>query len=73
MTRVADTYLGDLGVAVPPSQLVTVLVAFWFGMEQQHLIGVPESDSPFLGVLDAVGSWLEAQERSVAAASVKAD
>lgn len=72
LTQVAATYLGDLGVTVPPAQLVAAFAAFWYGMEQQHLIGMPESESPFFGVLEAIGDWLEAQERSAAAGTVKA-
>jgi AcrR family transcriptional regulator len=70
LTEVADTYLGDLGVTVPPAQLVAVFAAFWYGMEQQHLIEMPESTSPFFRVLEAVGVWLEEQERSVRAGTV---
>ncbi|HET8984586.1 MAG TPA: TetR/AcrR family transcriptional regulator [Trueperaceae bacterium] len=69
LTQVADTYLGDLGVTVPPAQLVAVFAAFWYGMEQQHLIGMPESESPFFGVLGSIGSWLETTEQAARAAA----
>lgn len=73
LTEVADTFLRDLGVTVPPVQLVAVFAAFWYGMEQQHLIGVPESTSPFFSVLDSVGTWLEEQERAARAMSVEGE
>ena len=63
LTRVAERYLPAMGVDLPAERLVPALAAFWYGMEQQHLIGVPESVAPYFELLDAVGDWLEARER----------
>ncbi len=62
LVEAAELYLPELCEKVPARQLVAVFAAFWYGMEQQHLIGVPESESPFLAVLDGIGGWLEARE-----------
>lgn len=62
LTQVADRYLPDMGVDVPAAMLVPAFTAFWYGMEQQHLIGVPESSSPYFELLDAIGDWLEQRE-----------
>lgn len=62
LVEVAERYLPDLCEKVSARQLVAAFAAFWYGMEQQHLIGVPESASPFLAVLDAIGRWLEGRE-----------
>lgn len=63
LTKVAERYLPAMGVEFPASQLVPAFAAFWYGMEQQHLIGVPESASPYFEMLDAVGDWLEEREK----------
>jgi len=63
LTQVAERYLPAMGIDFPASQLVPVFAAFWYGMEQQHLIGVPESAAPYFELLDAVGNWLEEREK----------
>lgn len=62
LTQVAERYLPAMHVTIPASLLVTAFAAFWYGMEQQHLIGVPESAAPFFQLLEDMGDWLEARE-----------
>jgi len=58
----AARYLPDIGVEMPAKQLVTVLAASWFGMEQHHLLNVEESEIPYFALLEGIGEWLEARE-----------
>lgn len=67
LTDVCRRYLPDLGVRLPPKQVAFAFSAFWFGMEQLHLIGIEEAQAPYFEMLDAVGDWLE--ERELTAAS----
>ena len=60
--EVAEEHLADLGLNVPTAVLVPAFAAFWYGMEQQHLIGMSESDAPFFEILQRFGDWLESQE-----------
>jgi AcrR family transcriptional regulator len=63
LTEVAEQYLPVLGVNVSPSLLAPAFTAFWYGMEQQHLIGMREEETPYFEILQRIGDWLEAQER----------
>lgn len=63
LIEVVEQYLPQLGVELPPRLLVTVLGAFWYGMEQQHLIGMREDETPFFEVLERIGRWLEEREQ----------
>lgn len=62
LNEVAEEYLPDIGLNVPSSVLVPAFAAFWYGMEQQHLIGMAEEDAPFFEMLQRFGDWLEHQE-----------
>jgi AcrR family transcriptional regulator len=64
---VADQFLPDLGLNLPPAQLVPVFTAFWYGMEQQHLIGMTETESPYFEILERIGAWIEQRERETEA------
>ncbi len=58
----AERYLPQLGVDVPPRDVAVALGAFWFGMEQHHLVRVPEAEVPYFDLLERIGDWLEARE-----------
>src|SRR5690606_500737 len=62
LAEAAERYLPPLGVEVPPRDVVIALGAFWYGMEQHHLIGVPEGDLPYFDLLGRIGAWLEERE-----------
>lgn len=64
LTDVCRRYLPALGVQVPPEQVAFAFSAFWYGMEQLHLIGIDEVQAPYFAMLDAVGEWLEERERA---------
>src|SRR5690606_15402922 len=64
LTEVAEEQLPDLGLDIPPSMLIPAFAAFWYGMEQQHLIGMSEDDTPFFEMLERIGDWIEARERA---------
>lgn len=63
LNDVAERFLPDLGLDLPPSQLVPIFTAFWYGMEQQHLIGMTEEESPYFEILNRIGAWIEERER----------
>jgi len=67
LTEVAKDYLPELGLELPASVLVPAFAAFWYGMEQQHLIGMREEDIPFFAILQRFGDWLEEREATAAA------
>lgn len=59
---VVETYLPDLGVELPPERLAAGFAAFWYGMEQHHLLGIEESEIPYFAMLEGIGRWLEERE-----------
>lgn len=61
---VAATYLPDLGVKLPTERLVSVFAAFWYGMEQHHLLGMGEDEVPYFALLEGLADWLEERERA---------
>ena len=63
---VAAQYLPELGVSLPADRLVAGFAAFWYGMEQHHLLGLNEAEVPYFAVLDGIGDWLEQREAAVA-------
>lgn len=63
LTEVAEEYLPDVGMNVPLSMLIPAFSAFWYGMEQQHLIGMPEEQAPYFEILERIGEWIAEQER----------
>ena len=67
LESVAETYLPDLGVELPPDRLAAALAAFWYGMEQHHLLGIEESEIPYFAMLEGIGKWLEEREAARAA------
>ncbi len=62
LTEVTQQHLQGLGLEIPPSILVPAFAAFWYGMEQQHLIGMSEEEAPYLEILKQVGEWIESRE-----------
>jgi AcrR family transcriptional regulator len=62
LTEVTQQHLQGLGLEIPPSILVPAFAAFWYGMEQQHLIGMSEDEAPYLEILKQVGDWIESRE-----------
>lgn len=64
LTEVAENYLPELGVTLPASRLAMVFSAFWYGMEQLHLIGLSEAEAPYFEILEDMGHWLEERENS---------
>ncbi|CAN5480449.1 hypothetical protein BH23CHL2_BH23CHL2_35050 [soil metagenome] len=69
LEEVARDHLPNLGLNVPSTVLVPAFAAFWYGMEQQHLIGMDEDKAPFFEILQRFGDWL--QEREAASAGVE--
>ncbi|MEZ4521464.1 MAG: TetR/AcrR family transcriptional regulator [Thermomicrobiales bacterium] len=66
LTQVAEEQLAELGLEVPPSMLVSVFAAFWYGMEEMHLIGIDETETPFFEILQQIGTWIEDKEQESA-------
>ncbi len=67
LAAAAQRHLPRLGVTVPVRLLVPAFAAFWYGMEQQHLIGIDEATAPYLQVLEGIYDWLEERERQLVA------
>lgn len=63
LVEVAEQYVPSLGIQLPPELLTIAFSAFWYGMEEQHLIGVPEDEAPFFEILERIGRWIETAER----------
>jgi len=47
---------------VEPEELGSIIVSFWYGMELQHLLGVPEEDGHLWHALETIGRLLERWE-----------
>jgi len=47
---------------VEPAELTSMLVSFWYGMEQRHLLGVSEEDGHMWQTLDTIGRLIERLE-----------
>lgn len=55
--------LRDVRVSVvEPAELTSMVVSFWYGMEQRHLLGVSEEDGHMWQVLDTIGRLIERLE-----------
>ncbi|MFW6075841.1 MAG: TetR/AcrR family transcriptional regulator [Chloroflexota bacterium] len=63
LTAVAEEHQEVLGLRLPPPVLIAVFAAFWYGMEEQHLIGMPEEEVPYFEILEMIGNWIEEQEQ----------
>ena len=72
-TEVADRYLPDSGLNVPSPLVAAAFSSFWYGLEQQHLLGLTEDEVPLFEILDEVGEWLEAREAATDANSTRID
>ena len=52
--------------SVEPAELTSMLVSFWYGMEQRHLLGVSEEQGHMWQTLDTIGRLIERlEEREV--------
>lgn len=59
--------------SVPAEQATAFLVAFWYGMEMEMMLGVPEEESPYwasLATFERFLRWLEEQRRHGAPATL---
>lgn len=68
LTEVATEALAELRVdTVAAREVVAMVAAYWWGMETQHLLGVPEEEGHLWATTDEIGrllSELEARRRS---------
>lgn len=65
LTGAANAALRGLGIDADPRDVTLVLSAFWYGMEQLHLINVREDAMPYFDLLERIGDWLEQREQHV--------
>jgi AcrR family transcriptional regulator len=49
--------------SVEPAELTSMVVSFWYGMEQRHLLGVSEEDGHMWQTLDTIGRLIERLEQ----------
>ena len=68
LTEVATQALAELKVdAVDADEVVAMVAAYWWGMETQHLLGVPEQEGHLWATTEKIGlllGELEARRRS---------
>ncbi len=63
LTEVAAEALPRLGIgAVTPDEAASAIVSFWYGMELQHLLNVPEQEGRLWKTLDGIGRLLDRLE-----------
>ena len=63
LTQVAAAALPRLGItAVDPSEIASMIVSFWYGMDVQHLLGVTEEEGRLWQTLDTLGRLIERLE-----------
>ncbi len=72
LTDVCRRYLPTLGIDHAPEQVAYAFSAFWYGMEQLHLIGLDEAQAPYFEMLGRIGDYLEGLERAAAVPSGRA-
>lgn len=60
--QVAMQHLTKMGITLPPHAVAAMLAAFWYGMEQQHLIGIREQEVPYFEILETIGDWIAHHE-----------
>jgi AcrR family transcriptional regulator len=48
---------------VEPDEMASMLVSFWYGMEQRHLLGVTEEESHLWQILERIGHWIDRLEQ----------
>lgn len=67
LQRAAGEALKDLGIrSVSSEHVAAYVVAFWYGMEMEMVLGVPEEESHYgtsLATFERFLRWLEAQRR----------
>jgi AcrR family transcriptional regulator len=49
--------------SVEPTDLTSMLVSFWYGMEQRHLLGIAEEQGHMWQALDTIGRLIERLEQ----------
>ena len=63
LTQVAAAALPRLGItAVDPSEIASMIVSFWYGMDVQHLLGVTEEEGRLWQTLDTLVRLIERLE-----------
>ena len=63
LAEVAAEALPRLGItAVDPSEIASMIVSFWYGMDVQHLLGVTEEEGRLWQTLDTLGRLIERLE-----------
>ena len=65
LTQVAEEALPELGLGeVDADEVVAVVAAYWWGMEVQHVLDVPESESHLWRATARIGELLARLEQS---------
>jgi AcrR family transcriptional regulator len=60
---VAEAYLPDLEIDVPPAYVADVICSLWYGMDQRLLAAFADNEKTIFEILDYIGDWLEERER----------
>jgi hypothetical protein len=67
LERVVARALEQFGIrSVSTNEVTAYLVAFWYGMEMEMMLGVPEEESSYwasLATFERFLRWMEAQRR----------
>jgi AcrR family transcriptional regulator len=60
---VAEAYLPELEIDVPPAYVADALCSLWYGMDQRLIMKTPETEEEIFDILEYVADWLEERER----------
>jgi len=64
LTEVAGQVLAGKKAPMDAAQLGSMVTSYWFGMEFQHLLGVPEKEGKLWQTVEAIGDLIERWEKA---------
>jgi AcrR family transcriptional regulator len=65
LTDAAETALASLHItAITPDELVAVVLSYWYGMELQHMLAMPEEESNLWHTTEKIGELIERLEKT---------
>jgi AcrR family transcriptional regulator len=63
LQEVAEAYLPELEIDLPPSYIADALCSLWYGMDQRLIMKTPDTEDEIFEILEYIGDWLEERER----------
>ena len=65
LTEVAGQVLAGKKAPMDAAQLGSMVTSYWFGMEFQHLLGVPEKEGKLWQTAEVIGDLIERWEKGM--------